>query len=238
MNKDAFTLELNKINIQITEEEQKKFTIYKDLLKEYNEKFNLTSIIDDDKIYLKHFYDSLYLLTFKEIKAANSILDIGTGAGFPGMALAIMLPNTQITLVEANAKKCAFLKTVSETLDLKNVLVKNERAEEFSKKNREKFDIVTSRAVANLLVLSELEIPALKINGYFLPLKSHFEEELSISKEKIKNMGCILEDTINYYLPIENSQRTILKIKKRQKTQEMYPRDYSKIIKDLKKITK
>ncbi len=238
MNKDKFVAELKKINISLSENTLNKLDTYKELLKEYNQKFNLTAITDDESIYLKHFYDCLYLSKLEELQNAFSILDIGTGAGFPGMVLALVLPNTKVTLVESNTKKCGFLQIIKEKLNINNVSIINDRAENFSKANREIFDIVTSRAVANLLVLAELEVPSLKVNGYFLPLKSHFEEELLISKVKLEDLGCTLEEIITYNLPIEESNRAILKIKKISKTKEMYPRDYSKIIKDLKKMAK
>lgn len=238
MNKEEFIKYLKEINIEITEDELKKFETYKNLLQEYNEKFNLTAIKTDGEIYLKHFFDSLYLITLNEIKQANTILDVGTGAGFPGIPLGILLNDKKITLVEANEKKCSFLEKVKEILNLDNIIIVNSRAEEYVKNNKEKYDIVTSRAVANLLVLSELEIPALKIGGYFLPLKSNVSEELKICKDKIEKLGAKIENLIEYELPKENSKRTIIKIIKNRKTEEIYPRDYSKIIKDLKKLTK
>ena len=161
MNKETFTNELKKININITEKQIKHFETYKNLLQEYNQKFNLTSITEEEAIYLKHFYDSLCI---------TKAIDIGTGAGFPGIPIAIIFNNIKITLVESNAKKCGFLNIIREKLNLNNVEIINERAEDYTKNNREKFDIVTSRAVAHLSILAELEIPALKTNGYFLPL--------------------------------------------------------------------
>lgn len=238
MNKENFILESSKIGLNITEKELAVFDKYALILQEYNQKFNLTSIIETNDIYLKHFYDSLCLFKIGELKQAKNILDIGTGAGFPGVVIAIMIPNAKITLVESNEKKCTFLRKVCEDLNLKNVLIVNERAEEFVKKHIEEFDIVTSRAVANLIVLSEIEVPALKINGYFLPLKSHIDEELAISKVKIKDLGCEVVDIITYTLPIENSRRTILKIRKVSSSNKIYPREYNKIIKDLKKMQK
>ncbi len=232
MNKEEFIDYLNRINITVTEEGLNKFETYKNLLQEYNQKFNLTSITEDKSIYLKHFYDSLYLLTLKETQEASTILDIGTGAGFPGIPLSIMLPNTQITLVESNTKKCGFLNIVKEKLNLKNIEIINKRAEDYTKEKREYFDIVTSRAVANLKILLELEIPSLKTNGYFLPLKSNIEEEIKDSQNIIKNLSVDIEKIIKYTLTIENSNRTILKIKKLQKTNPKYPREYSKILKD------
>lgn len=238
MNKDEFVKYLDKINIKINEEELLKFEKYKELLKEYNNKFNLTSIIDDESIYLKHFYDSLYLITIEELKKSNNILDIGTGAGFPGIPLSIMLKDKNITLVESNEKKCMFLNVIKNELNLNNIEIVNMRQEDYAKLNREKFDLVTSRAVSNLVVISELEIPCLKVGGYFLPLKSNVEEEIELSKEKINVLGAKILDIIEYTLPIENSKRTILKIEKIKETDKMYPRDYSKIIKDLKKVSK
>ena len=235
MNKNEFIEELNKININISEEELNKFETYKELLKESNKKFNLTSIVDDENIYLKHFYDSLCLSKAISKKDVKSIIDIGTGAGFPGIPLAIIYPNVNITLLESNAKKCTFLKEVVDKLNLTNVNIINERAEIYAKNNREKYDVATSRAVSNLSVLLEIEIPLVKENGYFLPLKAHIEEELEESKSIIKELDVEIESIIKYTLPKENSERTILIIKKNKKTNSKYPREYNKIIKDLKK---
>ena len=234
MNKDEFQKFTKELNIILNEEEINMFETYKQLLQEYNKKFNLTTIIKDENIYLKHFYDSLCLLQIPEIHSSTSLLDIGTGAGFPGIPLAITNPNLSITLVESNEKKCGFLNIVKEKLKLNNVTIVNSRAEDFTKENRNKYDIATSRAVSHLSIITELEVPALKINGYFLPLKSKITEELQESKQKINNLGCIVEDILEYYLPIENSKRTILKIKKIKETKEIYPREYNKIKKEIK----
>ena len=235
MNKNSFIEELKKINIILTNEQLEKLDEYKELLKEYNQKFNLTSITEDEAIYLKHFYDCLYLLTIDKIKEAKSIVDIGTGAGFPGLVLATVLTNTTVTLVESNEKKCMFLKEVSNKLNINNIEVINERAETYAKTVRETYDIATSRAVSDLRVLLELEIPLIKENGYFIPLKSHIEEEINHSKDIIDELDVTIEDTKTYKLPHENSDRTILLIKKNKKTNNKYPREYNQIIKDLKK---
>lgn len=234
MNVNEFISYLQELNIILAEDTLNKFKVYSDLLKEYNKKFNLTSITEDKDIYLKHFYDSLCLFKVKELFNNLTLLDIGTGAGFPGIPIAIVNPNIEVTLLEANAKKCGFLKIVKDELNLENVEIINARAEDYTLKTREKFDIVTSRAVAHLKVLSELETPALKVNGYFLPLKSHITEELTTSKQILNNLNLKLEEVIDYTLPIENSSRTILKIKKQNKTPDIYPRSYNKILKDLK----
>ena len=163
------------------------------------------------------------------------LLDIGTGAGFPGIPIAIIMPSLQITLVEANNKKCEFLKVVKENLELNNIKIVNSRAEDYVKTQRETFDIATSRAVSNIRVLLELEIPALKINGYFIPLKSSYEEELEESQTKLKLLNSKLEEIIEYTLPIENSKRTMLKIKKLKETNKEFPREYNKILKEIKR---
>lgn len=235
MNEKEFKEYLLKLNININENDLKKFEKYKELLKEYNKKFNLTSILEDEKIYLKHFYDSLYLMTISEFKNKKTFLDIGTGAGFPGLALAIMNKNMFFTLVESNKKKCMFLNLVKENLNLTNVEVINQRAEDYTKVNREIFDIVSSRAVSHLKILSELEIPALKVNGYFLPLKSNIEEEIKETKKFLNELDCTVEKLYKYELPIENSERTIIVIRKNKETKKIYPRNYSQIIKTKRK---
>jgi 16S rRNA (guanine527-N7)-methyltransferase len=233
MNKEKFINELKKLNINITEKQIKHFETYKNLLQEYNQKFNLTSITEEEAIYLKHFYDSLCITKAIDLNSITTLLDIGTGAGFPGIPIAIIFNNIKITLVESNAKKCGFLNIIREKLNLKNVEIINERAEDYTKNNREKFDIVTSRAVAHLSILAELEIPALKTNGYFLPLKSNIEEEIKETEKKLIELNSQIEETIEYELPIEKSKRTILKIKKLQSTKQTYPREYNKILKEI-----
>jgi len=235
MNKEEFINSLKELNIILNNEQINSFETYKELLQEYNKKFNLTSITKDEDIYLKHFYDSLCIMKIKEIENSTNLLDIGTGAGFPGIPLAIINPNLKITLVESNGKKCGFLELVKEKLKLNNIEIINSRAEEYSKINREKFDTVTSRAVSHLSIITELEVPALKVNGYFIPLKANYEQELEESKNKMNLLGLTLENIIEYTLPKENSKRTILKIKKTKETSKYYPREYNKILKEIKR---
>ena len=226
MNKEKFIEMCNKININLNDEKIKKFEKYKDLLKEWNKKFNLTTIIEDEDIYLKHFYDSI-LVT----KSANfdnkSICDIGTGAGFPGIVLAILFDDSKITLLESNAKKVTFLECVKKELNLNNVKIINDRAELYGKNNRELFDIVTCRAVARLKIIIELSAALLKINGLFIPMKSKVEDEIIESNMICNNVGYKLIDKLEYDLPIENSSRTILIYKKISKTDSKYPRNYN-----------
>ncbi len=231
MNLNEFLQELAKLNISLNPKQVDALNTYKKMLQEYNQKFNLTSLTSDKDIYLKHFYDSLTLIKAHSLSEPLSLLDIGTGAGFPGLVLKIVFPHLKVTLLDSNNKKIMFLQDVIKTLNLTDIVCLNNRAEELPKEKCEYFDIITSRAVANLSVLLELAIPYLKINGYFLPLKSNITEELSNSKNALKVLNCDLEKIIEFNLPFNNSYRTILKIKKQAKTPPIYPRSYSQIIK-------
>ena len=203
-----------------------------------NKKFNLTSITNDNEIYLKHFYDSLCITKAKELLNASSLFDIGTGAGFPGIPVAIVNKDIKITLVESNKKKCEFLKVVKDSLNLQNVEIINARAEDFAKTNREKFEVATSRAVANLSILLELEFPALSVGGVLIALKSNVQEELENSKSILKELNGTIKNTIEYTLPYEESKRTLLIIQKQLPTNSKYPRQYSQIIKSQKSMKK
>ena len=238
MNKDEFIKETTLLGINLTDEELAKFEEYKELLKENNKKFNFTSITNDNEIYLKHFYDSLCITKAKELLNASSLLDIGTGAGFPGIPVAIVNKDIKITLVESNKKKCEFLKVVKDSLNLQNVEIINARAEDFAKTNREKFEVATSRAVANLSILLELEFPALSVGGVLIALKSNVQEELENSKSILKELNGTIKNTIEYTLPYEESKRTLLIIQKQLQTNSKYPRQYSQIIKSQKSMKK
>ena len=221
MTKDEFIKYLKELNITITNENLLKLEQYKEFLIEYNKHTNLTAIKDENSIYLKHFYDSLTI----------NILDIGTGAGFPGMVLAIFNPTSLFVLLDSNNKKTTFLKLLKEKLNLPNVEIVNIRAEEYVRNNFETFDIVTSRAVAELRILAELSIPALKINGLFIPLKSNVEKEEELFNKSLKVLNGKVITKKEFYLPIENSKRTILVIEHFKSTNNIYPRHYDKIIK-------
>ena len=228
MNKELFIKELKKMNIIITKDQEEKLDKYYHLLYEENQKYNLTSITDKEQVYLKHFYDSI--TPSKIINLDNQKLcDIGTGAGFPGLVLKIVFPNLSVTLVEATEKKCKFLNKVISELQLKKIEVINERAEIYSKTTREEFDIVTSRAVAPLKHLLEYSIPLVKVEGYYIAMKS------DISKEKIgieayeKELNIEKIKELKFYLPIENSLRTLIMYQKKEKTNIKYPRKYSDI---------
>ena len=231
MNEIEFVKECNKINIDIDEDIINKLNKYKELLKEWNEKFNLTTIIKDDDIYLKHFFDSIYICSVEDFNN-KKVCDFGTGAGFPGMVIAILYKDAEVTLIESNSKKIEFLKEVKKQLNLKNVEIINNRAELFGKTNIELFDIVTCRAVSSLNIILELSVSLLKVNGLFIPMKSNIEEELNKSKKITKDLGYELLKIKKYVLPKEESNRSILIYKKISKTSLKYPRNYNIIKKE------
>ena len=238
MNREEFIEETKKLGINITEETMNKFDTYINFLIEYNEHTNLTAIKDYESILLKHFFDSLMLEHYFDFKNTKRILDIGTGAGFPGMILAIMHPEIEVTLLDSNNKKLKFLELLAEKINVKNIKTVHERAEDYVNRERQKFDVVTSRAVSDLEILSELSIPFLKIGGYFIPLKGKIDDELNRSKEIIKNLGGNIKNIFNYELIKENSTRNIILIEKVSDTPNKYPRNYSQIKRIVEKKTK
>lgn len=230
MNREEFITSLKDLNINIDNNTLDKLDEYYKILKEENSKYNLTRIIEKEDVYLKHFYDSLTIT--KIINLNNqSICDLGTGAGFPGLVIAIIFPNTKVTLIESNNKKCNFLTIVKEKLNLTNVTIINDRVEEYSKTNRELFDIVTARAVAPLKHLLEYGIPLVKIDGYFIAMKSNTKEEEINIDNYYNKLDIKEEDRIVFNLPIENSLRTLIKYKKLSITNTKYPRKYNEILK-------
>ena len=229
MNKEEFVLELKKIGIDITDEQLILLDKYYHLLIEWNEKINLTRITDEKDVYLKHFYDSLTLYRVIDLNSNLSLCDVGTGAGFPGIVLKIVFPTLRVTLVDALLKRVNFLKLVIDELGLKDIEVYHDRAESFARVNREKFDIVTSRAVANLRVLSEVSIPMVKVDGYFIPMKGLCDDELEEASDILKKLNSKVMCVDNFTLPVENSQRSLIKIQKSVKTEHKYPRNFDKI---------
>lgn len=229
MNQNKFKEEIKKINIELTDKQLKDLEIYYEMLVEYNKKMNLTGITEKEQVYLKHFYDSLTINQIIDLKKQETLCDIGTGAGFPGMVIKIVFPHLNVTLVDSLNKRIEFLKKVKEALKLENIEIIHARAEDFAKENKEKFDIVTSRAVAHLSILLEYSIPMLKINKYFIAMKGNIEEELEESKNAIKILNSKIENVIEFKLPIEESNRNLIKISKISSTNNKYPRKYSEI---------
>ena len=231
MNKQEFINKVGELGIKLTEEQLVQLDTYCNFLLEYNSHTNLTAIKEEDQVYLKHFYDSLTFIKAIDVIKYNNLLDIGTGAGFPGMVLKIVFPNLEVTLLDSNNKKINFLQELSNKLGLTKINFYHGRAEDFCVKNRESFDIVTARAVTNMTALSELCLPLVKLNGYFIALKGSNQEELNDSKNAIKILGGLIEDTINFELPYDGGERNIVRIIKQKNTPKEYPRRYDKIVK-------
>ena len=220
---------MNKINIEISDKQIEKFFDYMNLLLEWNEKINLTAITEPEDIILKHFVDCATIL--KYIKDEDKIIDIGTGAGFPGIPLKILNEKLDITLMDSLNKRINFLNEIINKLDLKNIVAIHARAEELArnKEYREKFDIATSRAVANLSTLSEYMLPFVKKNGMVISMKgSNIEEEVKNAKKAIKILGGEIEKIDNFNLANTNNIRNIITIKKVVKTPKEFPRKAGK----------
>ncbi len=212
MDKEQFIKELAKINIKLSEKQLIQLERYYQLLVEWNEKINLTRIIDEKEVYLKHFYDSLTLSKIINLNGNLKLCDIGTGAGFPGLVLKIIYPSLSITLIDALQKRINFLNLVIKELNLENIETIHCRAEDYVKDNKEKYDIVTSRAVSRLNNLLVYSIPLLKKNGIFVPMKANCEEEI---EEIRKNKKIKIIKIERFQLPYELSNRTLIEIKKR-----------------------
>lgn len=228
MNQNSFIDALKELDITITDIQLNQLERYYELLVEYNKVMNLTGITEHDEVYLKHFYDSLTIAKVIDLSSIDSLCDIGTGAGFPGLVLKILFPNLKVTLIDALNKRINFLNTVIKELSLENIECIHSRIEEYGVKNREIFDVVTCRAVAQTNVLLEYASSIIKLNGYFIPLKGKMDNEEDYS-HALKELNMIEETIENFLLPIENSSRTIIKFKKINHTPSKYPRKYSEI---------
>jgi len=232
MIEESFKKVLTENNINFNEEVLVKLNEYCKLLQEYNQKFNLTAIVATEDIYLKHFLDSIMLTKYFAIDEYLDIVDVGTGAGFPGIVLKLFNPNLKLFLIESNGKKCQFLKVVCDKLDLKNVEIINARVEDFARNKLDSFSLVISRAVADLSILAELCLPLLKVKGIFIAMKGKSSDEIKSSEKIIKKLKGEIKNTIEYQLPVLNHERSLVIIEKRDKTPNGYPRSYDKIIKN------
>lgn len=229
MNIKLFIEETNKLGINLTEEQLNKLNKFYELLISWNQKMNLTRITAKEEVYLKHFYDSLTLSKVIDLTESLTLCDVGSGAGFPGIVLKIVFPNLKIKLVDSLQKRVNYLNEIIKDLELEDIEAIHDRAESYAKNHREEYDVVTARAVANLKMLSELCIPMVKEEKYFIAMKANIEEELDNSKEILKKLDSNIEHIETFYLPIENSIRNIIKIKKERKTNPIYPRRIEKI---------
>ena len=229
-HKDDFFHVMQEQGITLSEWQKQQFSIYKDMLVEWNQKMNLTAIVDEDESYEKHFLDSI--LPSFDINIKGSFCDVGAGAGFPSIPLKIVYPELKITIVETLGKRVTFLKALCEALKLDDVACVHARAEDYAKQYRESFDFVSARAVANLPVLSELCIPLVKMNGYFIAMKgANGEEEASLAQKAITTLGC-KEVQRNFKTLSDGSKRVNFVYQKVKPTPNKYPRAFAKIKKN------
>lgn len=218
---------VNKLSIELNEKQVKQFIKFYEMLVEWNKVMNLTGITEYDEVVEKHFVDSLSIVNVVDMNDIHKVIDIGTGAGFPGIPLKIAFPHLEITLLDSLNKRIKFLNAVIDELGLENIHTIHGRAEDFAKQEnyREKYDLCVSRAVANLSTLSEYCLPYVAVDGMFVPYKSgDIEEELNNSKKAIQILGGKIENTFKFELPGTDIGRSFVKIKKVKNTAKKYPR--------------
>ena len=213
--------------LSFDEEKYNKLMKYKDMIKEWNEKINLTAITEDEEIVKKHFIDSIKAFRFSKLNDAKRIIDIGTGAGFPGIPIKVIKPEIEVVLLDSLNKRVNFLNEVINELNLKNITAIHGRAEDFARETnyREKFDIAVSRAVANMAVLSELCIPYVKLNGYFVALKGPaVENEIKEGNKAVTTLGGTVEEIIKVEVEDTDLNHNLVVVKKIKETSKTYPR--------------
>lgn len=214
-------------NINLSEKQVEQFQIYYEYLIEINQVMNLTAITQKDEVIMKHFLDSLSIVQLIDFSQIENVIDVGTGAGFPGIPLKIAFPHLQVTLMDSLNKRVKFLNETGEKIGVKNMVAIHSRAEELGKNKeyREKYDLCVSRAVANLSTLSEYCIPFVKIGGYFVSYKgNHISQECREASGAIEQLGGKIEKQLEFYLPGSDIERTFIKIKKIKQTPNKYPR--------------
>ena len=213
------------VNLEFDENKYSKFIEYKNLIQQWNEKINLTAITGEDEIIKKHFIDSIKVFNFKEFKNAKCIIDIGTGAGFPGIPISIVKPEIEIVLLDSLMKRINFLEQVINQLKLENISAVHGRAEDFAREKREVFDIAVSRAVANLTLLSEWCLPFVKVGGYFVAMKGPaVETEIFDANAAISKLGGKLENVIEVDIEDSDLKHNLVIIRKIFNTPVQFPR--------------
>jgi len=214
--------------IKIAENELNRLETFKNLLLEYNEKYNLTAIKEEKEIYIKHFLDSI--LPEKLFFEGAEVVEIGSGGGFPSVPLKIIRDDLRFTLIESTGKKCSYLKGIVDNLNFKGVQVLNIRAEDVahSKNLREKFDIVCARAVAQLNTLCEYCLPFIKTGVKFVAYKGVAQQEIEEAVNAVKVLGGEIENVYNYVLPEDSGKRSLIVIRKIKSTPSIYPRGQGK----------
>lgn len=224
---EQFEANLREKGITLSNVQLDQFEKYFETLVEWNEKMNLTAITDKAEVYLKHFYDSITASFYFDFTKPFHLCDVGAGAGFPSIPLKIVFPHIEVTIVDSLNKRISFLNHLANVLKLENVHFIHDRAETFgvNPEFRENFDVVTARAVARMSVLSEFCLPLVKVDGHFIAMKAaHAKDELGMGQKAITTLGGRLEEMFTFTLPLEESERNILIIKKEKHTPKKYPR--------------
>ena len=229
MNKEEFIIELEKLGIKLDNEKLSLLDKFFHILIRENEKINLTRIVSENEVYLKHFYDSLTLIKSIDLTKNLKVCDVGTGAGFPGIVLKIVFPNLKIDLIDSLDKRIKYLNNTISELGLVDIKAIHSRSEDYCRNHYEEYDLVVSRAVARLSVLSEICIPMLKVNGYFIAMKANLDDEINNSLDILNKLDSKIIDINNFNLPIELSTRNLVKIEKIKQTNRKYPRTFDKI---------
>ena len=222
-----FEQKLNEMGIQLSERQYQQFNNYFELLIEWNKVMNLTGITEYEEVNEKHFVDSLSIVKAVDIGSIETVMDVGTGAGFPGIPLKIAFPHLKVTLLDSLNKRIKFLDTVISELKLEDIHTIHGRAEDYARKEeyRENFDLVVSRAVANLSTLSEDWLPYVKTGGLFIPYKSgEIEEEVKNAETALKILGGKKRKTVKFQLPGSDIGRTLLVVEKIKSTGKKFPR--------------
>lgn len=222
-----FIQDLKELGVSLTDKQIEQFLIYYELLTEWNSFMNLTAITKYEDVLKKHFVDSVSLIQAVDVRKEFTLIDVGTGAGFPGLALKIAYPELKVTLLDSLQKRIQFLDAVIEKLGLEGIETIHGRAEDFAKpqKLRENFDLCVSRAVANLSTLSEYCLPFVKVGGYFIPYKSEkIAQEKEEAEKALELLGGKFERQVEFMLPSSDIYRNLFVIKKVKETPKKFPR--------------
>lgn len=209
MNKEQFIEEIEKLGIKVNEDQLNTLERFYELLIEWNKKINLTRIVEKEEVYLKHFYDSLTIQKVVDLSQTNTLCDVGTGAGFPGIVLKIIFPNLKITLVDSLQKRVNYLNEISKELKLNNIEAIHSRGEDF----KGKYDVVVSRAVANIEKLVGYTMHLVEKNGVFVAMKGNIDSELTQNVKNKITKNYIIKEIKKFELPIENSNRSLVVLK-------------------------